>query len=196
MLLAPLALAGAARLVALRPDLAFPEPGASATTTLSPLVPGIAWDEAIVSWNVENPANAAVKVEARAWRGETPTKWYVVADWASDAAKAPRVSVDGQKDADGTVDTDTLTLKRPADRLEVRTTLRDLGAGPVPRLRLLTASFLDSKAPVVPDKPERAEAWGKTIDVPMRAQGDYPNGGVLCSATSSSMLLWHYSKVL
>lgn len=42
----------------------------------------------------------------------------------------------------------------------------------------------------------RSDAWGKTIDVPMRAQGDYPNGGVLCSATSTSMMLWHYSRVL
>ena len=182
-------------LLAIRPNLEFPAVGESTTRVFDALKPGFAWDEAVVSWNVENPAAAEVKVEARAWRGETPTKWYTVADWAADAAKAPRVSVEGQKDADGDVDTDTLVLKAPADRLELKATLHTLAEGPRPRLRLLTASFLDSKARTA-DAPKPSEAWGKTIDVPQRAQGDYPNGGVLCSATSTSMLLWHYSRVL
>jgi hypothetical protein len=38
--------------------------------------------------------------------------------------------------------------------------------------------------------------WGRLIDVPQRAQGNYPRGNVLCSPTSVSMVLWHYSKVL
>ena len=182
-------------LLAIRPDLEFPAVGESATRVFDALKPGFAWDQAIVSWNVENPAAAEVKVEARAWRGETPTKWYTVADWAADASKAPRVSVEGQKDVDGDVETDTLVLKAPADRLELKATLHTLVDGPRPRLRLLTASFLDSKKKTA-DAPRPSEAWGRTIDVPQRAQGDYPNGGVLCSATSTSMLLWHYSKVL
>ncbi len=183
-------------LLAIRPDLTFPAVGETETKAFEPLKPGFNWDQAIVSWNVENPAGAEMKVETRAWRGETPTKWYTVADWAADATKAPRVSVEGQKDADGNVDTDTLVLKAPADRLELRTTLKTLVDGPRPRLRLLTASFLSSKAAKIPDAPRPNEAWGRTIDVPQRAQGDYPNGGVLCSATSTSMLLWHYSRVL
>lgn len=183
-------------LLAIRPDLTFPDGVGATVKVFEPLRPGFAWDQAIVSWNLDNPADAAVKVEARAWRAEMPTKWYVLADWAADAAKAPRASVNGQRDADGTVDTDTLELKAPADRLELRTTLRTLGGGARPRLRLLTASFFDSKAPKMPDVPKPSEAWGKTIDVPQRAQGDYPNGGVLCSATSTSMLLEHYSRLL
>jgi hypothetical protein len=179
-------------LLAIRPDLEFPAPGGASVKTFEALAPGFAWNQAIVSWNLENPTAAGVKVEARAWRGEVPTKWYVVADWS---AKGPRVSVDGQKDADGTVDTDTLALKSPADRLELRTTLRTIDNGPRPRLRLLTADFLDTSVKTA-DSPTPSEAWGKTIDVPQRAQGDYPNGGVLCSATSTSMLLWHYSRVL
>ncbi len=186
------ALAAFAGLLAIRPDLAFPVPGSVATKAFEPLSPGFAWNQAIVSWNVENPQTAGLRVEARAWRGEVPTKWYVLADWS---AKGPRVSVEGQKDADGDVNTDTLELKSPADRLELRATLKTLGEGPTPRLRLLTAAFLDSKAKTAAVS-HRSEAWGKTIDVPMRAQGDYPNGGVLCSATSTSMLLWHYSRVL
>ncbi len=188
-------LAAFAALVAVRPDMTFPDPAMPMTKAFAPLSPGFAWDQAIVSWNVENPATAEVKVEARAWRGDAPTKWYTMADWAADATKSHRVSVKGQKDADGDVDVDTLVLKAPADRLELRATLTTLGDGPRPRLRLLTASFLDSKVKTA-DHPARSEAWGKTIDVPMRAQGDYPNGGVLCSATSTSMLLDHYSRVL
>lgn len=183
-------------LLAIRPDLTFPTFGSPAVVkAFEPLRPGFGFDEAIVSWNVENPADAELKVEARAWRGETPTKWYTIAEWAQDATKSPRVSVNGQKDADGTVDTDTLVLKQPADRLEIRATVNTLAEGPTPRLRLLTASFLDSKLKTA-DEPKPSAAWGETIDVPMRAQGDYPNGGVLCSATSTSMLLDHYSRVL
>ena len=49
-------------------------------------------------------------MEARAWRGDEPTKWYTIADWASDAKRFPRVSVAGQKDADGNLDT-CITLR-------------------------------------------------------------------------------------
>ena len=180
-------------LLAFRPDLEFPAPSKTAIRVFDTMAPGISWNQAIVSWNVENPAAAEVVVEARAWRGDVSTKWYILADWS---LKGARTSVHGQEDADGDVDTDTLVLKRPAERLEVRATLKTLAEGPRPRLRLLTASFLDAKAPQSADSPRRSEAWGRTIDVPMRAQGDYPNGGVLCSATSTSMLLWHYSRVL
>ena len=180
-------------LLAIRPDLLFPPLGESMIRSFEPLKPGFEWNQAIVSWNVENPAGAEVKIEARAWRGETPTKWYAVADWS---LKGPRVSIEGQKDTDGDMDTDTLVLKAPAERLELRATLKTLAEGPRPRLRLLTANFLDSRASDGPDLPQPSPAWGRTIDVPMRAQGDYPSGGVLCSATSTSMLLWHYSRVL
>ena len=180
-------------LLAIRPDLPFPSVGVPMTKTFEAMNPGFGWDQAIVSWNVENPAGAEVKIEARAWRGDTPTKWYAIADWS---LKGPRVSVEGQKDADGDVDTDTLVLKAPAERLELRATLKTLVEGPRPRLRLLTANFLDSRKVLSPDVPKSGPAWGRTIDVPMRAQGDYPNGGVLCSATSTSMLLWYYSRVL
>lgn len=184
---------GSLALLAIRPNLEFPPKGTPLVQTFEPLKPGFGWNEAIVSWNVENPESAAMRIEARAWRGETPTRWYVIADWA---LKGPRASVDGQKYADGAMDTDTLVLRSPADRLELRTTLKTLYEGPRPRLRLLTANFLDAKAPMEADVPKPGPAWGKTIDVPQRAQGDYPNGGVLCSATSTSMLLWHYSRIL
>jgi hypothetical protein len=182
-------------LLSIRPNIEFPAVGGQTTQAFQPLSPGFAWDEAIVSWNLENPVSAGVRVEARAWRGDTATKWYTIADWAADTAKAPRVSVEGQKDADGDVDTDTFVLKSPADRLELRATLKTLAEGPRPRLRLLTASFANTKEKTA-DHPVPSPAWGKTIDVPQRAQGDYPNGSVLCSATSTSMLLWHYSRVL
>jgi hypothetical protein len=49
-------------------------------------------------------------------------------------------------------------------------------------------------------KPEALEpnkaAWGKTIQVPEKSQMAYPNGGVLCSPTTVSMLLTHWSRTL
>jgi hypothetical protein len=34
------------------------------------------------------------------------------------------------------------------------------------------------------------------IEVPQRAQGNYERGGILCSPTCVSMVLWHYSNLL
>jgi hypothetical protein len=185
----------AAKLVAIKPDLEFPAPGATITRTFGPFEAGIEFNEAIVSWNIEHPQVAAIKVEARALGPDHTTKWYTLGDWAADTKLHPRESVNHQADGDGTVDTDTLRLKKPGQALEISVTLQTLAEGATPRLKFLSVSFADTKIKSA-DQPIESSAWGKTIDVPERAQNNYPNGGVLCSATSVSMMLWHYSKQL
>jgi hypothetical protein len=101
----------------------------------------------------------------------------------------------GQHDANGNVDTDTLTLKHPGQAIDIQVTLHNTSSDSGAMLKLLTLSF-SRKAVTQGDHPSRSPAWGKTIDVPQRAQGNYPNGGVLCSPTSMSMVLSHYSNVL
>lgn len=193
--MAALTLVPSARLVSFEPNLAYPEQGASVTRTFGPIEPGMAFDEAIVSWNVEDPRNAALRVQARATIAGRTTAWYTLGDWAGDAGLHPRASVEHDADVDGSVQTDTLHLKTNAEKLEVSVTLETLAAGPKPKLKLLTVSFSETGAKGV-DHAQRSEAWGKIVKVPERAQGNYPNGGVLCSPTSVSMVLWHYADVL
>jgi len=154
----------------------------------------IRWDELIASWNAETPASAYLKIEVRAIHANRATKWYTMGLWSGDPTLHPRESVRRQKDDDGNVDTDTLVLTQPAERLQLRLTLGG-EAKQKPKPKLLSVSLLDSKA-VRSTLPPNRKAWGKTIDVPERSQMAYENGGVLCSPTTVSMLLAHWSKEL
>lgn len=156
--------------------------------------PCFAWDELIASWNVDMPASAYLKIEARALYPNRATKWFNLGLWSGDPAWHPRESVRGQQDEDGDVDTDTLILKRPAPQFQLRLTLGGQGKQK-PKLKFLSVSLLDSQAAPDPLPPNRS-AWGKTIEVPERSQMAYENGGVLCSPTTVSMLLAHWSRVL
>lgn len=202
-MLAVLALAtvGAAsvRLVPFFPNEEFPDKGQERKLLISNVDPKIPFSEVIPSWNVEPANGATVQVEIRAHVEDRAhmghdTKWYSFGAWTLDDA-AKRTSVKGQRDEDGNVDTDTFMLKKPATSVDVQITLRNDGDGPKPRLKLFTLSFLDGNAKTTSDRTP-SPAWGKTIEVPQRAQGNYPNGSVLCSATSVSMMLWHYSILL
>ena len=183
------------RLVAIEPDLTFPAKGQEVVKKFTAIDAGIPFNEMIASWNIEQAQSAAIKIEVRAHGEGFDTKWYTMAEWALDDNAGPRASVKGQRDENGTVDTDTLVLKKQGKTLDVQVTLKNSGEGPVPILKLLTFSFSNGQH-LPTAKLEKSAAWGKTIDVPQRAQGNYPNGGVLCSATSMSMMLWHYSNQL
>lgn len=154
----------------------------------------IRWDELIVSWNADMPADGYLKVEARALYPGRPSRWYVMGLWSGDPAKYPRESVRRQNDEDGKVDTDTLILEQPAEWFQLRLTLGSDSKGK-PRIKFLSVSLLDDGAVRVTLPPNRA-AWGKTIDVLERSQMAYENGGVLCSPATVSMLLAHWSKQL
>lgn len=154
----------------------------------------IRWDELIVSWNVEMASEAALTVEARAIYPDRTTKWYAMGLWSVDPINHPRKSVRRQKDADGNVDTDTLELSQPAKRVQVRVTFTG-SSRKKPKLKFLSLSLLDSKAVRKPLPPFKA-AWGKVIDVRERSQMAYENGDVLCSPTTVSMLLSHWSEKL
>jgi hypothetical protein len=183
------------RLVAIEPNLEFPPQGSEAVKVMPRIEAGIPFREMIASWNVEPAGCASLKVEVRAHGDGIDTKWYTMGQWTLDAKVGPRGSVNGQKDVNGTVDTDTLQLNSDATSLDVRVTMKTLGKGPTARLKLLTFSFANgNKEADVPIA--SSPAWGKVIDVPQRAQNNYPNGGVLCSATSMSMVLWHYANQL
>lgn len=190
-----LALAAApfAALIVHEPDFSFPEVGETRVFTATDASP-FPFNEAIVSWNVTPAAGAHVTVEAQAITGNELTKWYTLAEWELDDAQK-RTSINGQADDRGDVFTDTLHLKELGKAINLRFTLRKVAPGPTPKLKLVTVSFADTNQQP-PSGCSPSPAWGKTVDVPQRAQGNYPQGGVLCSPTTMSMLLWHYSGVL
>lgn len=152
------------------------------------------WDELIVSWNTGVSADNWLTIEVRAIYPDHPTRWFTMGRWALDPTLHPRTSVRGQQDADGHVDTDTLILKKTAERVQVRVTLGADGKRK-PKLKFLGLALLNRQAVPTPLPPNRA-AWGKVIDVPERSQMAYENGSVLCSPTTVSMLLAYWSQRL
>jgi hypothetical protein len=114
--------------------------------------------------------------------------------WSLDGKVFPRTSVSGQRNADGTVDADTLILNQPANAAQFRVTLGGTN-GALPTLKFLGASFSNTKVPVVVRPPNRA-AWGKIITTPEHSQHGYPNEKGWCSPTSLSMVLSRWSGVM
>jgi hypothetical protein len=158
------------------------------------IVARLRWDELVASWNAETPEAAYLKIEARAIYAAGPTKYYVMGLWSANTNRHPRESVLRQKDADGDVATDTLMLKRPCDRLQVRLTLGGDG-GQKPRVKFLGLCLTDTKRTPTALRSNPA-ALGKTLAVPQRSQMVYTNGGVLCSPTTVSMIMSYWAQQL
>ncbi len=186
------------------------QPGEMPNTTVltSPIVQtGIAANEMVVSWNAETPAGMGIKVEARAWFGEHATKFYTLGLWSKDGVGFPRESVNGQKDADGDVHTDTLALNSPATAVQIRVTLVGKQVTPavppapalqipsptllLPTLKYLGISLADTHLNLntLAALPPNQTVWGKEISVPGKTQLGWPEGSGWCSPTSTSMSL-------
>lgn len=150
-----------------------------------------AFDQAILSWNLESgwaSADYSLTAFGDGWRSAD----YRWGTWFADGGS---VSVKGQRDDHGRVDTDTLVLRRPAGGLTVRVVATPRSRSSVPSSPGLVAVALSLMS-----RPERAAApfggVARVIEVPRRAQMAYPNGGVLCSPTATSMVLGHWARVL
>src|SRR5580658_9415917 len=111
MLAASVLQASTSKLVSFDPNLNFPEKGEQCVLNFDAVDPKITFDQVIASWNVQSAPTASLLVEVRAHGAGYDTKWYTMGRWSLDGRAAPRASLNGQKDADGNVDTDTLTLK-------------------------------------------------------------------------------------
>ena len=158
------------------------------------IVSRINWEELVASWNADVPDGTYLKIEARALYPSAATTYYTMGLWSTDPARNPRESVPNQKDEDGTVSTDTLLLNRPSVRFQVRVTLGGDGLL-IPKLRFLGLSLTDTNGSYSPLPPNRA-AWARLLPVPERSQMSYPNGKVLCSPTTVSMLLSFWAQNL
>lgn len=167
----------------------------SQTVLTSPEVQGrIDFTELIVSWNAKLPDQAYLIVEARAFLEGSPTKYYTMGVWSSHSITHPQTSVTNQTDQAGTVATDTLLLRQPATGFQVRITLGGIGKAE-PLLKFIGVSLCDPSVGLSSLPPNKA-TWGKTIPVSERSQMAYPNGKVLCSPTTVSMLLSYWAARL
>ena len=193
--------------------LDYPDPFGDDTKTweyarwTSPVHPiGFGATELVASWTAAAPAGTWLQVEMRA-RTSTghDTKWYVMGRWAEGDGDIHRTSVDGQRDADGTVFTDTFvpTSGTSIGSYQLRVTLYRLpGSGAAPVVRTLGAF-----ASAIPERDEfpvspPGGAWGIELKVPRYSQdihkGQYPQwdggGEAWCSPTSTSMVVASYGR--
>jgi hypothetical protein len=153
----------------------------------------LSWDQLVVSWNVEMSEAGYLKVEARAIYPRHASGYYVLGQWSMNTNRYPRESGPNQEDADGRVATDTLILKRASQRVQVRLTFG--GEEAQRRLKHLGLCLTDTRvAPSV--LPANRAAWGKALPVPERSQMAYPNGKVLCSPATVSMMMGYWAQRL
>jgi hypothetical protein len=151
---------------------------------------------ATVSFEATTPPGTWVSFKVSARVAGQWTKAYDVGVWAFEKYTVARHSVDGQKDADGDVATDTLVLSKPGDALKITALLFSATSGVTPRVRAVSAVATNPYASPPTDAPDKS-VWGKVLAVPKRSQMIYPNGGeVWCSPTSTSMLLAYWSSTL
>ncbi len=148
-----------------------------------PVAEAAPFDWAVASWNGRGDL---IEVSLRVRVSGAWSPWFSFGRWSS---TGPRASVAGQAhEPFGRVDTDTLLLARPADAYQFRAQLR--GAA-LQRLWLATA-MKDERS----DEPPHKAAWGVDLDVPLRSQMVYPDGGnVWCSPTSLAMVMAYYGHV-
>ena len=145
------------------------------------------WDQLVFSWNASAFPGTFLIVEVRAIQSRHTTKFFSWGRWSPDDKVFPRGSVRDQKDSDGDVRADTLSLNSPASAVQIRLTLGGT-SNTLPVLKYLGISFCNTQIKPEPLPPNRA-AWGKIIPVPERSQQSYPGGNGWCSPTSLSMVL-------
>jgi hypothetical protein len=150
--------------------------------------PNVAWDELVISWNMDLTDGTVLEFEAEP---EGATRAYRLGTWSAHP-ETKSTSHKGEKDEFAEVQTDTLVVKSPARKLKLRIRF----TGPEPKMKLLTASFRNSAVPISSDAALKTSTWGKTLEPPMRAQMNYPNGNVICSPTSTSMVLGYWATEL
>lgn len=165
--------------------------------------PGFAFTRLVPSWNADTPEGTWITVEARARRASGgETAWYSFGKWASGDGTVRRTTVNGQRDGDARIDTDTLAASVPLVAYQLRLTLsRAAGTQGSPVVRLVTAAASDD-AVVRRGEPSAPSGIARDLDVPMYSQeihaGEYPQyaggGEAWCSPTSVAMILSFWGK--
>lgn len=151
-----------------------------------PMTPNCAIESAIASWNGSAQPGTWIEVAIRVEQQGKWSRWYSFGRWT---AGPERSSLGDQEDEGAKMETDTLALKVPADRFQLRVTLE--GRSALGRLYLLVTG--EGREPAT-GEPHRL-AWGTDLQVPERSQMIYPEGGrVWCSPVCLTMILAYWGR--
>jgi hypothetical protein len=192
--------------VALDSDRLVLAPGAASGTWLSPPVdPGFPFTRLVASWNADTPGDGRIRVDAQVTTvlGEV-SDWYALGTWAADDHALARTSTNGQADALGKVDTDTLAARGdPFATYALRVRLeRASSDDPSPSVRMLGAQvsalkFSASQAVSMPVVAEAVELPVAPLSQEVHAR-QYPQWGgggeAWCSPTSTEMVVEFWGK--
>jgi hypothetical protein len=167
--------------------------GAQETWLSPPIDPKMPWTQLVLSWDAELAAGETLELQVRTLTANGASRFYSFGVWSLATqnftqSAGPRRSLDGQKDGDGEMQTDTLVTSNPSQSFEIQL------VGKAASIKKVTISLAGS-AGQPPREPDR-RAWGKVIEVPRKSQMSYPNGNVICSPTSTTMLLNHWKSPL
>ncbi len=176
-------------------------PGDDAACESAPIDAAFKFNEVLLSWNIDIPADAGFVVELAVGRriDDSWSPWLHVGDWGDvPDATARTMRFDG-----GRIDIDCFVSERRFDRLRYRIRASTRAAGGRTLLvRRVDACYSDLTG--LPDSwtppdlaPRRgsppAHLWKRRLDVPFRSQRtERPElAGRICSPTSVGMVLEH-----
>ncbi|HZG65318.1 MAG TPA: peptidase C39 family protein [Herpetosiphonaceae bacterium] len=162
-------------------------PGAAEGVVVGPVtaVPS-GFVEAIVSWQAQAPGSTQLEIGLRAEIDGHWSRWWTMGLWSSDPSY--RGSVNDQQDADGTVETDTLVLERPAQALQWRVVFRSAWEGQSPLLSGIAVMLTPPESQPVNDRMRVVEP----LMVPELSQMQTPGGAHWCSAVALTMVLRYW----
>jgi len=168
----------------------------SETVFTSPEIPTpIAFDELILSWNVKTATNYGFRFEVRPVWTNSVSHFYQLGVWTAFPGRHARQSISGQKDALGSVSTDTLLLKQPCRGVEIR--IGVLSEEPVKDLPIEFLAFsILNRGEFAGLNTNQASPAEKLLPVPERSQLSYEGGRDWCSPTSVSMVLAYWAAQL
>jgi uncharacterized protein YvpB len=156
-----------------------------------------AFDLLIPSWEAKTPSGSWISLEVRVRIGDHWSRYYSFGTWEEISKSenpntgSRNASLDGQKDVDGKVITDTLKLERPATVLQYR--VKGYSAqNMAPQVNWLGFTTDLQKQNKQDKSISDQSVWGTTLEVPMRSQMVFKEGEGWCSPTSTSMVLAYY----
>lgn len=155
----------------------------------------------VPSWQARTPGDSWIEIRLSVHVADHWSAWYRMGDWSFDSNTMPRTSVNGQKDADGKVYTDTYvpgTNGTPtAYRLRV---VLHAAATDRPQVFAMAATTSSLTGPPGSTSATTMEGTVELAVPPFSQQvhsGEFPSygggGAAWCSPTSTAMLLAYWN---
>ncbi len=160
------------------------------------------WRQWIVSWNLIQPnfvAEPSDFVEIRLQfeygdqEGDTLWSW---GRWSVDPSSPVKGSIGKVENEWGRLDTDTLTLKRAADRVRVEVVRCSSAPTSLPKLKHLFLAWAADDTAFLDDNKQPEYQKILPLDVQPRSQLYFPEGSGWCSPTSTAMVLAYWASQL